>query len=89
VRGGGEAAHVDPDLGEDHLRGPSPHPRDRDQPLELLTERADHPVNLDVESRDVGRELVDVIDVVIEVQAQHQRVAVHPRWPPWRWPPPA
>ena len=34
---GGEAAHVDPDLGDDHLGGAAAHPRDRDQPLQLLS----------------------------------------------------
>ena len=38
--------------------------------MELGTERADHPVHLDVEALDRGRELVDVV----QVHPQHQRV---------------
>ena len=67
---GGEAAHVDPDLGDDHLRGAAAHPGNRDQVLELFTERADHSVHLLVQPHDIGRELVDVI----QVHPQHQRV---------------
>jgi hypothetical protein len=67
---GGEAAHLDADLGDDHLGGAPTHPGNGDQPLQLLTERADHPVDLDVQALDRGRELVDVI----QVHPQHQRV---------------
>jgi hypothetical protein len=70
MAGGGKAAHVDPDLGDDHLGGAPAHAGDGDQPPQLLTERADHPVHLDVETLDHDRELVDVI----QVHPQHQRV---------------
>jgi hypothetical protein len=70
VSRGGEAAHVDADLGDDDLGGAPTHPGNGDQPPQLLTERADHPVHLEVEALDGGRELVDVV----QVHPQHQRV---------------
>src|SRR5919201_1487916 len=45
-------------------------PGNGDQTLELLTERADHPVDLDIEALDIGRELIDVV----QMHPQHQRV---------------
>ena len=68
--GGGEPAHVHPDLGDDGFGGAPAHAGDGDQVPKLLTERADHPVDFDVEALDGGRELVNVV----KVHAQHQRV---------------
>ena len=58
VRRGGEAAHVHPDLGDDRLGGGAVDPRDRVQPLHLVSKRADLGLDPGVELGDVGVEFV-------------------------------
>jgi hypothetical protein len=56
---GGEAAHVDTDLGDDHLGGGAANPTDLIQPVDRRRERADHLLDLGLQRGDVGAGLVD------------------------------
>jgi hypothetical protein len=63
VRRGREAAHVDPDLGDDDLGGALPDAGDGGEPAELLIERAEQFGHLPVESADARRQVVDMGEV--------------------------
>ena len=56
---GGEAAHVEADLGDDHLRGGAADPGDLIQPVDRSGERGDLLVDLGLQLGDVGAGLVD------------------------------
>jgi hypothetical protein len=56
---GGEAAHVEADLGDEHLRGSPADPTDLIQPVDRLGERGDLLVDLGLQRGDVGAGLVD------------------------------
>jgi hypothetical protein len=69
--GGGEASHVDPDLGEDDLSGAPVHTRDRAKQGQQRGERGDHLGDLTAQSLD---RLVQVVQVC--QQLGHQQPVV-------------
>ena len=60
VSGGGEAAHVGADLGEEHFGGALPYARDRCQSLQLRRPRAEPLGDLHAHCHDGGVQEVDV-----------------------------
>jgi len=70
MAGGRKAAHVHPDLGDDHLGGALADTGNGHEPTELVIERGDHPLHLGVHRRDLGGEVVDVR----QMSLQHHRV---------------
>ncbi len=78
MRGGGEVAHLDADLGDQLLGGDHPDPGDRIQPLGVAGKRGDHPVDLGGDLVDLGGRCVDAFQhqlaqeavVVVEVAGQ-------------------
>jgi hypothetical protein len=56
---GGKAAHVDTDLGDDHLGGGAADPGDLIQPVDRLGERGDLGLDPGLHRGDVGAGLVD------------------------------
>jgi hypothetical protein len=59
MAGGGEAAHVQADLGDDHPGGGAADPGDRIQPVGCRRERGDLLVDVGLQLGDVGAGLVD------------------------------
>jgi hypothetical protein len=56
---GGELAHVDTDLGDDHLGRHFPHPGDGHQRIPGVNERGHHLIDLGVET---GQSPIEVIE---------------------------
>jgi hypothetical protein len=67
-----EPAHVDADLGDDHLGGAFPDPRDRQREGGGLIERGHQLVHRGIELDDHRGEVIDVA----QMQTQHHAVMV-------------
>ena len=61
---GGEPGHVDPELGDEQVRGGLADPGDLIQPVDRLGERADQRLDPGVERGDIGAQPVDPVNIL-------------------------
>jgi hypothetical protein len=59
MSGGGESAHVHPDLGDDHGRGSGPDTRDLTQTRHRIDERGDHLPDHGLQLGDISAQRID------------------------------
>jgi hypothetical protein len=76
MAGGGKAAHVHPDLGDDHLCGGAADPGDLIQLVDRLGERGDLGGDVGLHRSDVGAGLVDP-----PKHRGQQEGVMSPKWP--------
>jgi hypothetical protein len=76
VRGGGEAAHVQADLGDDDVRGDAADAGDLIQPLGRQRERGDLRLDVGLEGGDVGADRIHAV----QHRGQQERV-MSVKWP--------